>query len=124
MVAQLNNDAFAHVLGTLDFGLRHQVYSHDLTLLLSFILDTVCLKIIAKLLPSFLPMVQDTEVVGMCLKVLKALASYHYKETSSGQIGLGSHASGFKDSDGRFQEGILSRFLRSLLQLLLFEDYR
>ncbi|XP_034707400.1 exportin-4-like [Vitis riparia] len=89
MVAQLNNEAFAHVLGTLDFGLHHQ----------------------------------DTEVVDMCLKVLKALASYHYKETSIGKIGLGSHASGFKDSDGKFQEGILSRFLRSLLQLLLFEDY-
>lgn len=89
MVAQLNSEAFAHVLGTLDFGLHHQ----------------------------------DTEVVDMCLKVLKALASYHYKETSIGKIGLGSHASGFKDSDGKFQEGILSRFLRSLLQLLLFEDY-
>lgn len=88
-VAQLNSEAFAHVLGTLDFGLHHQ----------------------------------DTEVVDMCLKVLKALASYHYKETSIGKIGLGSHASGFKDSDGKFQEGILSRFLRSLLQLLLFEDY-
>lgn len=89
MVAQLNSEAFAHVLGTLDFGLHHQ----------------------------------DTEVVDMCLKVLKVLASYHYKETSIGKIGLGSHASGFKDSDGKFQEGILSRFLRSLLQLLLFEDY-
>lgn len=89
MVAQLNSEAFAHVLGTLDFGLHHQ----------------------------------DTEVVDMCLKVLKALASYHYKETSIGKIGLGSHASGFKDSDGKFQEGILSRFLCSLLQLLLFEDY-
>lgn len=89
MVAQLNSEAFAHVLGTLDFGLHHQ----------------------------------DTEVVDMCLKVLKALASYHYKETSIGKIGLGSHASGLKDSDGKFQEGILSRFLRSLLQLLLFEDY-
>ncbi|RVW44114.1 Exportin-4 [Vitis vinifera] len=49
MVAQLNSEAFAHVLGTLDFGLHHQ----------------------------------DTEVVDMCLKVLKALASYHYKETAS-----------------------------------------
>ena len=86
--------------------------------------DPLCLKIVAKLHPFFLPMVQDTEIVSMCLKVLKALASYHYKETSVGKIGLGSHASGFKDSEGRFHEGILSRFLRSLLQLLLFEDYR
>lgn len=90
----------------------------------SSILDSVCLKFVAKFLPFFLSMVQDTEVVDMCLKVLKALASYHYKETSIGKIGLGSHASGFKDSDGKFQEGILNRFLHSLLRLLLFEDYR
>lgn len=96
---------------------------HDF-ILNSSVLDPACLMFVAKLLPFFLSMVQDTEVVDMCLKVLKALASYHYKETSIGKIGLGSHASGFKDSDGKFQEGILSRFLRSLLQLLLFEDYR
>ncbi|KAK9735232.1 hypothetical protein RND81_04G192400 [Saponaria officinalis] len=89
MVAQLNTEAFVHVLGTLDYGLRHQ----------------------------------DSEVVDMCLRALKALASYHYKETISGKVGLGSHAGGFTDSDGKFQEGILSRFLPSLLQLLLFEDY-
>ena len=29
MVAQLNNEAFNQILGTLDFGLRHQVCSHD-----------------------------------------------------------------------------------------------
>lgn len=89
MVAQLNADAFVHVLGALDFGLRHQ----------------------------------DSEVVDKCLRALKALASYHYKETLSGKMGLGSHAGGFKDSEGKFQEGILSRFLSSLLHLLLFEDY-
>ncbi|KAB1223871.1 Exportin-4 [Morella rubra] len=88
-VAQLNSEAFAHVLGTLDFGLHHQ----------------------------------DTEVVDMCLRSLKALASYHYKETGMGKTGLGLHASGLKDPGGNFQEGIFSRFLRSLLQLLLFEDY-
>lgn len=60
----------------------------------------------------------------MCLRSLKALASYHYKETASGKTGLGLHAAGHKDSGGNLQEGILSRFLRSLLQLLLFEDYR
>ncbi|CAK7341133.1 unnamed protein product [Dovyalis caffra] len=88
-VARLNNEAFGHVLGTLDFGLRHQ----------------------------------DTEVVNMCLSALKALASYHYKETGAGKTGLGSHASSVKDSHGNMQEGILSRFLQLLMQLLLFEDY-
>ncbi|KAJ9185793.1 hypothetical protein P3X46_005384 [Hevea brasiliensis] len=88
-VARLNSEAFAHVLGTLDFGLHHQ----------------------------------DTEVVNMCLRALKALASFHYKETHAGKIGLGSHTKGIKDQQGNLQEGILSRFLRLLLQLLLFEDY-
>ncbi|ONH94485.1 hypothetical protein PRUPE_7G018700 [Prunus persica] len=88
-VAQLNGEAFSHVLGTLDFGLHHQ----------------------------------DVEIVDMCLRALRALASYHYVETSAGKVGLGSHAAGLKDPGGNFKEGILSRFLRSVLQLLLFEDY-
>ncbi|KAH0972651.1 hypothetical protein GBA52_024807 [Prunus armeniaca] len=88
-VAQLNSEAFSHVLGTLDFGLHHQ----------------------------------DVEIVDMCLRALRALASYHYVETSAGKVGLGSHAAGLKDPGGNFKEGILSRFLRSVLQLLLFEDY-
>ncbi|CAL0301805.1 unnamed protein product [Lupinus luteus] len=87
--AQLSSEAFAHILGTLDFGLHHQ----------------------------------DEDVVTKCLRALQALASYHYKETHNGNIGLGAHAMGLKDSSGNFQEGLLSRFLRSLLQLLLFEDY-
>ncbi|XP_057961919.1 uncharacterized protein LOC131153553 isoform X2 [Malania oleifera] len=89
MIAQLNNEAFAQTLGSLDFGLHHQ----------------------------------DTEIVDMCLRTLNALASYHFKEVASSKVGLGSHASGFKDTNGKLQEGILSRFLQSLLQLLLFEDY-
>ncbi|GLT76967.1 hypothetical protein SLA2020_485980 [Shorea laevis] len=84
-LAQLNGEAFGHVLGTLDFGLHHQ----------------------------------DPEVVNMCLGALKALSAYHYREMAAGKQGLGSHAAG----NGKLQEGILSRFLRSLLQLLLFEDY-
>ncbi|XP_031282100.1 exportin-4 [Pistacia vera] len=88
-VAQLNTEALAHVLGTLDFGLHHQ----------------------------------DSEVVDMCLRALKALASFHYKEMSASKVGLGALAAGLKDSNGNPQEGILSQFLRSLLQLLLFEDY-
>ncbi|KAE8653609.1 hypothetical protein Csa_007263 [Cucumis sativus] len=68
---------------------------------------------------------QDTEVVDMCLKALKSLASYHLKEIGSGKIGLGSQVITRKDaSDSEaVQEGILSGFLKSLLQLLLFEDY-
>ncbi|CAA7041139.1 unnamed protein product [Microthlaspi erraticum] len=88
-LAQLNSDAFNHVLTTVDFGL-HQ---------------------------------QDVDIVTMCLRALKALASYHYKETKSGNTGLGSHASGHTDPNGVFCEGILSRFLRTLLHFLLFEDY-
>ncbi|KAM7532194.1 hypothetical protein LguiB_035604 [Lonicera macranthoides] len=89
MVAQLNGDAFAHVLGTLEFGLHHQ----------------------------------DIDVVDMCLRALKALASYHKKETDAGKAGLGSNATCYKHADGQLHEGILSRFLRSLLQFLLFDDY-
>jgi hypothetical protein len=89
-LAQLNNDAFSHVLTTVDFGL-HQ---------------------------------QDVDIVTMCLRALKALASYHYKEKNAGNSGLGSHAAGHTDPNGVFHEGILSRFLRTLLHFLLFEDYR
>jgi hypothetical protein len=60
----------------------------------------------------------------MCLRALKSLASYHYTETVCGKTGLSLHTAGLKDPGGNLQEGILSRFLHSLLQLLLFEDYR
>lgn len=66
---------------------------------------------------------QDAEVVDMCLRALKALASYHFKETAAGKVGFGSHASGYKDLNGKMQEGILSQFTQLLLQFLLFEDY-
>ncbi|KAI3470688.1 hypothetical protein Pfo_027351 [Paulownia fortunei] len=89
IIAQLNIEAFSHILGTLDFGLHHQ----------------------------------DVEVVDLCLRAVKALASHHYKDRGAGKVGLGAHATSYKDPDGKFREGILSRFLRSLLQLLLFEDY-
>ncbi|KAG8390023.1 hypothetical protein BUALT_Bualt01G0040100 [Buddleja alternifolia] len=89
MIAQLNSEAFSHIIGTLDFGLHHQ----------------------------------DVEVVDMCLRALRALASHHYKDRGAGKVGLGSHATDYNDTDGKFHQGILSRFLRSLLQLLLFEDY-
>ncbi|XP_076931070.1 uncharacterized protein LOC143596096 isoform X2 [Bidens hawaiensis] len=66
---------------------------------------------------------QDEEVVGMCLRSLRALAFYHYTEREGGRDGLGPHATSYKDADGTFQDGILGKFLRSLLQLILFEDY-
>lgn len=89
MVPQLSAESFAHIHGTLNFGLHHQ----------------------------------EAEVVDMCLRSLKALASYHLKETGAGKVGLGSHASDYNDPNGNLQEGILSQFLRLLLQFLLFEDY-
>ncbi|KAK6145319.1 hypothetical protein DH2020_022139 [Rehmannia glutinosa] len=89
IIAQLNVEAFRHILATLDFGLHHQ----------------------------------DVEVVDLCLRAVKALASHHYKDSGAGKVGLGSHATSYKEPDGKFHEGILGRFLRSLLQLLLFEDY-
>lgn len=66
---------------------------------------------------------QDVEVVDFCLRALKALASYHYKEIGAGKVGLGSYATNHSGPSGNNQEGILIRFLRSLLQILLFEDY-
>lgn len=66
---------------------------------------------------------QDAEVVDYCLRALKGLASYHYKETSAGKVGLASYALDHEEPAGNVREGILSRFLRTLLQVLLFEDY-
>ncbi|KAF8392178.1 hypothetical protein HHK36_022520 [Tetracentron sinense] len=105
-VAQLNAEAFAHLLGTLDYGIHHQA---------SWQVASKDMLHAAK--------IADTEVVNMCLRALNALASYHYKERGAGKEGLGSHAAGLKDLNGNLQEGVLSRFLKSLLQLLLFEDY-
>ncbi|CAN8260467.1 unnamed protein product [Cochlearia groenlandica] len=66
---------------------------------------------------------QDVDIVTMCLRALKALATYHYKEKNAGNSGLGSHATGHTDPNGVVHEGIFSRFLRTLLHFLLFEDY-
>lgn len=88
-VAKLAPDAFAQIVGTLDFGLRHQ----------------------------------DTEVVNMTLIALSAIGLYHYQAISKGKEGLGVHALSKQGPNGATQEGVLAHFLRSLLQLLLFEDY-
>ncbi|KAL9165123.1 hypothetical protein ABFS82_06G150000 [Erythranthe guttata] len=66
---------------------------------------------------------QDVEAVDLCLRAVKALASHHYKDRGAGKIGLGSHATSYNDPNGNFHESVLSRLLRSLMQLLLFEDY-
>lgn len=67
---------------------------------------------------------QDVDIADMCLRSLKALAAYHYKEVTAGRTGLGGKVAGSTGPDGKTEEGILSRFLGSLLQLLLFDDYR
>lgn len=89
-VAHLHRDAFARIVGSLEFGLRNQ----------------------------------DSDVVERCLTAVDALASYHFKERLGGRGGLSSQLMESEGSNGKLQESILSHFLRILLQLLLFEDFR
>ncbi|KAJ8499807.1 hypothetical protein OPV22_010359 [Ensete ventricosum] len=89
-VAQLNMEAFEHIVRTLDFGVRHQ----------------------------------DVDIVDKCLRAVNALASYHYKEKIAGKQGLGAKAMSSEESNGEFQQSILSYFLRLLIQLLLYQDFR
>ena len=68
---------------------------------------------------------QDIEVVNTSLTALNAIAFYHYHAICKGEEGLGFHAIGASDNNGAVQhEGVLAHFLRSLMQYLLFEDYR
>ncbi|VAH16319.1 unnamed protein product [Triticum turgidum subsp. durum] len=67
---------------------------------------------------------QDGDVVERCLTAVNALASYHFKERLGGRGGLGSQVMESDGSNGKLQESISSHFLRLLLQLLLFEDFR
>ncbi|KAJ0967573.1 hypothetical protein J5N97_024490 [Dioscorea zingiberensis] len=67
---------------------------------------------------------QDIDVVDMCLRAVDALASYHFKEKIAGKEGLGARAIDSHGTNGELQESILKHFLRMLLQLLLFEDFR
>ncbi|XP_020178756.1 uncharacterized protein [Aegilops tauschii subsp. strangulata] len=67
---------------------------------------------------------QDGDVVERCLTAVNALASYHFKERLGGRGGLGSQVMESEGSNGKLQESISSHFLRLLLQLLLFEDFR
>jgi len=66
---------------------------------------------------------QDTDVVERCLTAVNALASYHFKERLGGR-GLNSQLMESEGSGGKVQESISSHFLRILLQILLFEDFR
>lgn len=67
---------------------------------------------------------QDVEVVNMSLTALNAVAFYHYQAICSQQEGLGLHAVTKPGANGVIEEGVLSHFLRAVLQYLLFEDYR
>ncbi|CAL9153708.1 unnamed protein product [Musa hybrid cultivar] len=89
-VAQLNKEAFDHIVRTLDFGVCHQ----------------------------------DVDIVDKCLRAVNALASYHYKEKIASKEGLGAKAMSSEESNGEFQQSILSYFLRLLIQLLLYQDFR
>ncbi|KAK9137879.1 hypothetical protein Sjap_008473 [Stephania japonica] len=112
--------------------LKYPKLCHDYFALISHILEVYPEKLVQLNAESFSHMLgtldfgihqQDIEVVNMCLEALNGLACYHYKERVCGKEGLGSCASGFRDQNGQVIEGVLSRFLRSLLQLLLFGDY-
>ncbi|XP_066370487.1 uncharacterized protein [Miscanthus floridulus] len=66
----------------------------------------------------------DSDVVERCLAAVNALASYHFKEILGGRGGLNSQLMESEGSNGKLQESISSHFLRLLLQILLFEDFR
>ncbi|EEE51137.1 hypothetical protein OsJ_31887 [Oryza sativa Japonica Group] len=67
---------------------------------------------------------KDCDIVDRCLTAINALASYHFKERLGGRGGLSSQLMESEGSNGKLQESISSHFLRLLLQLLLFEDFR
>jgi hypothetical protein len=67
---------------------------------------------------------QDGDVVERCLTAVNALASYHFKERLGGRGGLSSQLMESERLNGKLHESISSHFLRLLLQLLLFEDFR
>lgn len=69
-------------------------------------------------------MLQDIDVFEKCLSAVNALASYHFKQRSAGKEGLNAQTVESQGSNGKLQESITSHFLRLLMQLLLFEDFR
>jgi len=66
----------------------------------------------------------DSDVVERCLAAVNALASYNFKERLGGRGRLNSQLMESEGSNGKLQESISSHFLRLLLQILLFEDFR
>ena len=60
----------------------------------------------------------------MSLTTLNAIAFYHYQAICRGQEGLGVHAQNIQNGHGVVKEGVLDHFLRSVMQFLLFDDYR
>ncbi|XP_020678770.1 exportin-4 [Dendrobium catenatum] len=67
---------------------------------------------------------QDLDAVDMCLRAINALASFLYRDKTVGREGLVARTVDSKGSNGELQENISSHFLRLLLQLVLFEDFR
>ncbi|KAG0452957.1 hypothetical protein HPP92_025621 [Vanilla planifolia] len=67
---------------------------------------------------------QDVDTVDMCLRAINALASYHFREQAVGRGGLPTHMVDSSCPDWRIQENICSHFLRLLVQLVLYEDFR
>ncbi|XP_020259813.1 exportin-4 isoform X1 [Asparagus officinalis] len=113
--------------------LRYPKLSRDYFTLVSHMLEVYPEKVAQLSKEAFLQIIatldfgiqhQDIDVVDMCLRAVNALASYHYKERVAGKGGLGAHAIVSQGSNGKLQESIVSHFLRLLLQLLLFEDFR
>ncbi|PKA65100.1 hypothetical protein AXF42_Ash013221 [Apostasia shenzhenica] len=66
---------------------------------------------------------QDIDAVDMCFQAVNALASYHYREKSTGNEGLGAHLV-YCLSNGTPHENILGHFLRLIMQSILFADFR
>lgn len=60
----------------------------------------------------------------MSLTTLNAVAFYHYQAICRGQEGLGVHVHSIQNAHGAVTEGVLDHFLRSVMQFLLFDDYR
>lgn len=69
-------------------------------------------------------MLQDSDIVERCLSGVNALASYHFRERMGGRGGLDSQIMESEGSHGKVQESVSSHFLKLILQLLLFEDFR
>ncbi|KAL0349232.1 UNVERIFIED_CONTAM: Exportin-4 [Sesamum angustifolium] len=102
--------------------LKYPKLCHSYFSLLSHMLE-VYPEIIAQLNVEACNHILRTLDFGLHHQSSKSSCIHHYKDRGDGKVGLGSHATSYKDPDGKFHEGILGRFLRSLLQLLLFEDY-